>query len=93
MKRTLKEYLKENSGTKTALSREQFGELLARSQLGTDENMIDKLFWYCIGIYLSSWNRIFDEDGNGDVDYKELAVGIEFLAEGDSEEKLQRMCA
>ncbi len=46
LKKTLKGYLKENSGTRTALNREQFGELLARSQLGTDENMIDKLFWY-----------------------------------------------
>ncbi len=35
--------------------------------------------------------RIFDEDGSGDVDYKEIAVGIEFLAEGDTEEKLARI--
>ena len=35
--------------------------------------------------------RIFDEDGSGDVDYKEIAVGIEFLAEGDSEDKIQRI--
>ena len=41
----LKQFLKENTGEKKGLNREQFGELLARSQLGSDENMVDKLFW------------------------------------------------
>jgi len=35
--------------------------------------------------------RIFDEDGSGDVDYKELAVGLVFLQEGNTEDKLERI--
>ena len=33
--------------------------------------------------------RIFDEDSSGTVDFKELAIGIEFLAEGSTEDKLE----
>ena len=44
--------------------------------LGTDKNLIDKLFW------------IFDDDGNGEVDHKELAVGLEMLKENTFEDKL-----
>jgi Ca2+-binding EF-hand superfamily protein len=44
--------------------------------LGTDRNLIEKLFW------------IFDDDGNGEVDHKELAVGLEMLKENTFEDKL-----
>lgn len=44
--------------------------------LGTDRNLIDKLFW------------IFDDDGNGEVDHKELAVGLEMLKENTFADKL-----
>mmetsp|Transcript_17144 Transcript_17144/g.16364 ORF Transcript_17144/g.16364 Transcript_17144/m.16364 type:complete len:117 (-) Transcript_17144:159-509(-) len=46
--------------------------------LGTDRNLIDKLFW------------IFDDDGNGEVDHKELAVGLEMLKENTFADKLDR---
>ena len=44
--------------------------------LGTDKILIEKLFW------------IFDDDGNGEVDHKELAVGLEMLKENTFEDKL-----
>ena len=44
--------------------------------LGTDKNLIEKLFW------------IFDDDGNGEVDHKELAVGLEMLKENTFADKL-----
>ena len=47
--------------------------------LGTDKNLIDKLFW------------IFDDDGNGEVDHKELAVGLEMLKENTFSDKLDSM--
>jgi len=42
----LKEYLKDGNQKSASLNRKQFGDLLARSQLATDPNMVDKLFWY-----------------------------------------------
>jgi len=35
-----------------------------------------------------SWQRIFDEDGSGDVDHKELGVGLEILKNNTFEDKL-----
>lgn len=58
------------------LNRTEFGKLLDMIGLGTDKNLIDKLFW------------IFDDDGNGEVDHKELAVGLEMLKENTFSDKL-----
>ncbi len=41
--------------------------LLSKVGLGHDKVLIDKIFW------------IFDEDGSGDIDHKELGVGLELL--------------
>ena len=46
--------------------------------LASDGNLIDKIFW------------IFDEDGSGDIDYKELGFGLELLKNNSIEEKLDR---
>ncbi len=62
----------------TGLNREEFAKLLEMIGLGTDKNLIDKLFW------------IFDDDGNGEVDHKELAVGLEMLKENTFADKLDR---
>lgn len=61
------------------LNREEFAKLLDMIGLGTDKNLIDKLFW------------IFDDDGNGEVDHKELAVGLEMLKENTFADKLDSM--
>lgn len=58
------------------LNRDEFAKLLDMIGLGTDKNLIDKLFW------------IFDDDGNGEVDHKELAVGLEMLKENTFADKL-----
>ena len=60
------------------MSREEFGRLLAKVGLGDDQNLIDKIFW------------IFDEDGSGDIDHKELGVGLELMKNNTFEEKLER---
>ena len=46
--------------------------------LGKDSNLADKLFW------------VFDDDGNGEVDYKEIGIGLEMLKENTFEDKLDR---
>lgn len=38
--------------------------------------MVDKLFW------------IFDDDQNGEIDHKELAIGLELLSDIPFEEKI-----
>lgn len=54
---------------------EEFIELLRRVGID-DEPLAQKLFW------------IFDEDGSGDVDHKELAVGLEMVNNTDYLEKI-----
>lgn len=49
------------------LKREEFQKLLSMIGLGHDKGLVDKLFW------------IFDDDGNGEVDHKELAIGLEMF--------------
>eukprot|EP00347_Sterkiella_histriomuscorum_P002978 403366069 len=60
------------------LNREEFGRLLIKVGLGADTVLIDKIFW------------IFDEDGSGDIDHKELGVGLELLKNNTFEEKLDK---
>jgi len=46
----------------------------------SNEDLINKLFW------------IFDEDGSGDVDIKEIAFGIEMFNENPLDKKLACKC-
>jgi Ca2+-binding EF-hand superfamily protein len=58
----------ESGKEQTSFNKEEFKELLSNIGLfGGDQNLVDKLFW------------VFDNDGDGKVDYKELAVGLEML--------------
>ena len=41
-----------------------------------DQTLISKVFW------------IFDEDGSGDVDHKEMAIGLEMIGKSTYEEKI-----
>ena len=52
--------------------------MLTKVGLGSDKVLIDKIFW------------IFDEDGSGDVDHKELGVGLELLKNNTFEQKLDK---
>ena len=42
-----------------------------------DDELINKLFW------------VFDEDDSGDIDYKEMAFGLEMFRESPFENKLK----
>jgi hypothetical protein len=48
------------------LNLEEFGRLFERIGV-KDPTVIAKIFW------------IFDEDGSGDVDHKEVAIGLEMV--------------
>jgi len=52
--------------------------LLKKVGLGSDKVLIDKIFW------------IFDDDDSGDIDHKELGVGLELLKNTTFEEKLSK---
>ena len=58
----------ESSEEEQGLDIEEFGRLFNRIGLD-DTTLINKVFW------------IFDEDGSGDVDHKELAIGLEMLSQ------------
>ncbi len=66
----------EKVSSEKGLNREEFAKLLGMIGLGTDKQLIEKLFW------------IFDDDGNGEVDHKELAVGLEMLKENTFADKI-----
>eukprot|EP00744_Colponema_vietnamica_P003515 GILI01005379.1.p1 GENE.GILI01005379.1~~GILI01005379.1.p1 ORF type:complete len:524 (-),score=74.53 GILI01005379.1:304-1875(-) len=57
------------------MDRPAFAQCMAYLGIG-DPQVVEKLFW------------LFDDDGNGTVDYKELMVGLEFFQDNSMEEKL-----
>lgn len=58
------------------LNREEFGRLLDKVGLGGDQALIDRIFW------------VFDEDGGGQIGFRELGIGLEMLKNNTFEEKL-----
>ena len=68
-----------NSG----LTIEEFGNLMQNNKITNDPELIKKLFW------------IFDEDGDNDLKYAEIASGIEMFRDTTPEEKVKvffRLC-
>ena len=65
----------ESSEEDQGLDIEEFTRLFNRIGLD-DTTLINKVFW------------IFDEDGSGDVDHKELAIGLEMLSQSTYQEKI-----
>ena len=65
----------ESSEEDQGLDIEEFARLFNRIGLD-DSTLINKVFW------------IFDEDGSGDVDHKELAIGLEMLSQSTYQEKI-----
>jgi len=59
-----------------SLNVKEFQSVMEKIGLGGDQNLIDKLFW------------VFDNDGNGEIDHKELIAGFEMLKQNSLEEKL-----
>ncbi|KAM3135325.1 hypothetical protein pb186bvf_012623 [Paramecium bursaria] len=62
---------------KEGMDKNDFQELLSYVGLGTDPHLTEKLFY------------IFDEDGSGTVDYKELIIGLEVFKEDSIEDKMK----
>ena len=65
------------------LTIEEFGSLMQRNKITNDPEIIKKLFW------------IFDEDGDNDLKYSEIASGIEMFRDSTPEEKVKvlfRLC-
>jgi len=64
--------------TKTnGVSKEDFIDLLTYVGLGGEKGLGDKLFY------------VFDDDGNGEIDYKELIMGLEIFRDTTYEEKIR----
>lgn len=59
------------------LDKNQFAKLMISFNITKDQDLINKLFW------------IFDEDGSGDIEYKELAFGLEMFRDSNIEQKLK----
>ncbi len=59
------------------LDKKQFAKLMISHSITKDQDLINKLFW------------IFDEDGSGDIEYKELAFGLEMFRDSNIEQKLK----
>jgi Ca2+-binding EF-hand superfamily protein len=67
--------IKEHS--QKGMNKKEFGELMISNGITKDWDIINKLFW------------VFDEDGSGDIEYKELAFGLEMFRDSSIENKLK----
>jgi len=59
------------------MNRKEFEDMIIGFGITSDRDLINKLFW------------IFDEDGSGDIDMKEIAFGIEMFIDSPIENKLK----
>lgn len=67
----------------SGLTIEEFATLMHNNKITNDPSLIEKLFW------------IFDEDGDNDLKYSEIASGIEMFRDTSPEEKVKvffRLC-
>ncbi len=61
----------------TGLTIEDFSSLLKNNNITKDPELIQKLFW------------VLDEDGDNDLTYKEILIGIEIFHDNSPEEKVK----
>ena len=59
------------------LTKTDFSKLIITNGITNDQDLINKLFW------------IFDENGDGDLKYSEIAFGIEMFRDSSMEQKLK----
>ena len=59
------------------MNKKEFEDMIVRFGITSNKDLINKLFW------------IFDEDGSGSIDYKEIAFGIEMFTDNPVEKKLK----
>ena len=76
-KQILEKFNQIKKASQKGLNKKEFGELMISNNIFKDKDVINKLFW------------VFDEDGSGDIEYKELAFGLEMFRESSTENKLK----
>lgn len=59
------------------LNKQEFASVMKNNGITNDPDLINKLFW------------VFDEDGDNDLKYKEIAFGIEMFRDSTIEQKLK----
>lgn len=59
------------------LSKHEFSSMMISNGITNDQDLINKLFW------------IFDENGDGDLKYSEIAFGVEMFRDSPMEQKLK----
>jgi Ca2+-binding EF-hand superfamily protein len=59
------------------LNLKEFTSVMKENGITNDVDLINKLFW------------VFDEDGSGDIEYKELAFGLEMFRESSFDNKIK----
>lgn len=59
------------------LNLKEFTSVMKENGITNDIDLINKLFW------------VFDEDGSGDIEYKELAFGLEMFRESTFDNKIK----
>jgi Ca2+-binding EF-hand superfamily protein len=67
------------SEMKNGLKRQEFSKLLMSYKITHDLDLINKLFW------------VFDEDGDNELTYQEIAFGIEMFKNSPPEQKLKAL--
>lgn len=59
------------------LTKPEFAKLMRTNGITNDDELINKLFW------------VFDENGDGDLKYSEIAFGVEMFRDSSMEQKLK----
>jgi len=62
---------------KGSINIQQFQDIMTSLGIGIDQTLIDRLFW------------VFDEDGNGYIEAREVMVGLEMFRSSSFQEKLE----
>jgi len=68
---------KEKTNNEEGLTKPEFAKLLISNGITNDPDLINKLFW------------VFDENGDGDLKYSEIAFGVEMFRDSNMEDKLK----
>ena len=67
----------QNTNYRGHISHQNFEDIMSALGLGFDKILIDRLFW------------VFDEDGDGKIEPREIMVGLEMFRETNFKEKLE----
>lgn len=68
---------KKEKSNDEGLTKPEFAKLMITNGITNDQDLINKLFW------------VFDENGDGDLKYSEIAFGVEMFRDSSMEQKLK----